>query len=365
VYIAFDNDAVGKEAAAAVARHFDPNKVYQVKFTKYKDANDYLQAGEGEELRKIWWNSKKYLPETIVSSFSDFKTILTQDQEKGFPYPFPTLNDKTFGMRFGESVLVTALEGVGKTEILHAIEHKILKETDHAVGAIFLEEPKKRHLQALAGLELKKPVHLPDTGISDDQVWDALEGLVQVDERLLVYSHFGSDDPDVLLDTIRFMVASRGCRYIFLDHIGMVISGLAGEDERKALDYISSRLEMMVKELNFALIMVSHVNDSGQTRGSRYISKIADIRIDLQRNLVSEDPVERLTTILTVSKNRFSGRTGPAGHLLFDPVTYTLTEVGYHEAFNPGESYGGHRSEEVGDVSDSHSNDNQRTAVAC
>lgn len=27
-----------------------------------------------------------------------------------------------------------------------------------------------------------------------------------------------------------------------------------------------------------------------------------------------------------VSKNRFSGRTGPAGDLLFDPVTYTLSE---------------------------------------
>ena len=51
----------------------------------------------------------------------------------------------------------------------------------------------------------------------------------------------------------------------------------------RALDYLSTRLEMMVKELNYALIIVSHVNDFGQTRGSRYISKISDIRIDAEQ----------------------------------------------------------------------------------
>jgi hypothetical protein len=83
---------------------------------------------------------------------------------------------------------------------------------------------------------------------------------------------------------------------------------------------------MMVKELDFALIIVSHVNDIGQTRGSRYISKIADIRIDATRDVTHEDPVARNTTYLTVSKNRFSGSTGPAGRLIFNPVTYTFRE---------------------------------------
>src|SRR5690348_2133228 len=109
----------------------------------------------------------------------------------------------------------------------------------------------------------------------------------------------------------------------------MAVSGLAGEDERRALDYFSTRLEMMVKELDFALIMVSHVNDEGRTRGSRYISKIADIRIDATRDTTNPDPVQRNTTELMVSKNRFSGRTGPACKLLFDPQTYTYSEASH------------------------------------
>jgi twinkle protein len=311
---------------ARVAKLFDYLKVYVVKFSKYKDPNDYLQHEEEEELRNIWWNSKKYLPENIVSSLTDFSGILKQPSVKGIPYPWSTINEMTYGIRKSESILLTAQEGVGKTELMHAIEHKLLKETDDAIGAIFLEEPKRRHLQALAGIELERPVHLPDCGCSEDQTVSALEKVVRKDDRLYLYSHFGSDDPESLIDTIRFLVGACSCGYVLLDHITMAVSGLAGDDERKALDYLSTRLEMMVKELDFALIIVSHVNDIGQTRGSRYISKIADIRIDATRDVTHEDPVARNTTYLTVSKNRFSGSTGPAGRLIFNPVTYTFRE---------------------------------------
>jgi twinkle protein len=107
----------------------------------------------------------------------------------------------------------------------------------------------------------------------------------------------------------------------------MVVSGLAGEDERRALDYISTRLEMMVKELNYALLIVSHVNDVGQTRGSRYISKVADIRIDLHRNLLADDSLTRNTTNIYVPKNRYCGRTGLSGSVRFDPLTNTYREL--------------------------------------
>jgi twinkle protein len=324
IYLAFDSDSAGRDCARAVAKLFDFNKVYLVKFSNRKDANEYLMANEADELRNIWYNSKKYLPETIVSTFQDFEAIIKVPHKRGIDYPTKTLTEMTYGIRTGESVLITAQEGVGKTEFMHTIEHHILRGTtdDISVGAIFLEEPKKRHLQALAGIELKKPAHLPDSGVTDSEVLSALGEVIKKDDRLYVYSHFGSDDPDSILDSIRFLVSVRQCRYIMFDHITMAVSGLAGDDERRALDYLSTRLEMMVKELDFALLMVSHVNDNGQTRGSRYISKIADIRIDLTRDVENGS----FETFVNVSKNRFCGRTGPAGVLVFDPVMYVLTE---------------------------------------
>jgi twinkle protein len=323
VYLAFDGDAKGREAASRVAKLFDPNKVYLVRLTKRKDANEYLQAGEANELKNIWWNSRKYMPETIISSLDEFAEILSQEPKAGIPYPFPTLTEMTYGIRTGESVLITAQEGIGKTEFMHAIEYQLLQNTTWNIGAIFLEEPKKRHLQALAGIHLQKPAHLPDSGCTQSEIITALQQAVGVDDRLHIYSHFGSDDPEQLVDTIRFLVVARNCRVVLLDHISMAVSGLAGDDERRALDFLSTRLEMLVKELDFALILVSHVNDEGLTRGSRYISKVADIRIDLFRDVKGGSTL----TELIVSKNRYCGRTGSAGTLDFNRQKYLLYEV--------------------------------------
>lgn len=327
IYLAFDNDGPGRDAARVVAKLFDFNKVFQVKFSNRKDANEYLRHNEADELRNVWENSRKYIPEEIIHSLDDFKEILKNPPKNGVSYPFPTLTEMTYGIRTGETVLLKAKEKVGKTELMHAIEFQLLKETNDAVGAIFLEEPKQRHLQALAGLHLRKPVHLPDCNCTADQIYSAVKTVVGTDGRLHLYSHFGCDDPDVLLDTVRFLVSACGCKYILFDHISMAVSGLSGEnDERRALEYLATRLEMMVKELNFALIMVSHVNDQGQTRGSHYLTKVADITIDAARNLMHPDEKERRTIHLSIPYNRFCYKTGPAGNIVFDPVTNTLTE---------------------------------------
>lgn len=325
IYLAFDADTAGRDLAGAVAKLFDYNKVYHVRLQhgKLKDANDFVQAGKSEELKKLWWNAKPYLPEAIVSSFSDFHSILTETPKPSVSYPFPTLTEKTYGIRTGESVLITALEGVGKTELCHAIESHLLRETDSSIGAIFLEEPKRRHLQAIASAQLQRPVHLPSEFVSDLEVFEAVKQAVGKDDRLHLYSHFGSTDPEQILDHIRFLVAVRNCRYVLLDHIGMVVSGLLGDDERRALDYLSTRIEMMVKELDFAMIMASHVNDNGDTRGSRMIAKVVDVRIDLSRDLQGGSNI----THLTISKNRFCGRTGHAGDLSFNPASYSYSEM--------------------------------------
>ena len=329
IYLAFDGDEPGRDAAAAVAKLFDYNKVYDIRFPggNRKDANDYLRAGEESELRNIWWNSKKFLPDNIKSSLEDFKKELLIPPKFGIPYPFPTLTQMTYGLRTGEVVLVTAPSGVGKTEIVHTILHHVLKETDDAVGAIFLEESKQRLLQAMAGIELKRPVHLPDSGCTPSQTYDALKQVVRSDDRLHVYSHFGSDNPETLLDTIRFLVTARGCRWIFFDLISLAVAGLGGDREREALEYLSARLEIMTQELDFGLIMVSHVNDFGQTRGSRMILNNCHIRINAKRDLENTSDRSRRTTELTITKNRPAYHTGPAGSLLFEPISCTLSET--------------------------------------
>lgn len=334
IYLAFDNDGPGKDACKAVARLFDYNKIYVVDFDIKKDANEYLQAGQSDVLRNLWLNAKRYLPEQVVEVRKDnIQELLGEEPKKGVPYPFKTLNDMTHGIRRGESVLITAPEGVGKTELMHAIEYQLLKETDDGIAAIFLEEDKPDHLRALASIELARPTNVSGVGCTRADIAAAVERVIKTDGRLHIYNHFGSDDPDVLLDTIRFLVTCRGVVFVLLDHLGICVSGLRDEkDERRALDYLSTRLAMMIKELNFALIFVSHVNDAGQTRGSRLIAKDCHVRIDATRDIKANSNIINLM----VSKNRPPmGKSGPAGSLLFDQYTRRYSEVGHANDNSP------------------------------
>jgi len=115
----------------------------------------------------------------------------------------------------------------------------------------------------------------------------------------------------------------------------MIVTGYEGDDERKKLDYLSTRLAMMTRELDFTLFLVSHVNDEGRTRGSRNIAKVADILIHLERDIEAPSERERNLTRLMVRGNRPASMTGPAGTLQFNFKTFTLREVTTLEAESP------------------------------
>lgn len=328
IYIAFDADEPGTKAMKAVASLFDPNKVYIVPFgSPYKDANDYLKDNKVREFQKVWWSSKKHRPKGIVESFDDIKAILeASDALPVATYPFPTLQEMTYGVRLGEVNLITAQEKVGKTAFMSALEYHLIKNTDMNMGIIHLEQSQKRSIQGLLNYEFPAATNLPDSGVSSDDQLAAYTKLVGKEGRVHFYSHFGSDDPDVILDVIRYLVAVCGCKFVFLDHITMLVTGFEGDDERRKLDYLSTRMAMLTRELGFTLFLVSHVNDEGKTRGSRNISKVADLIVHLERDNESESYDVRHTTKLLIKGNRDIASSGPAGYLWFDDKTYTLHE---------------------------------------
>jgi twinkle protein len=322
IYLALDGDSKGQRATHDIAQLFPREKLFHVRFNRRKDALAYLEAGEESELLSIWNNSKLYLPEHTISSLADFSSVFDKTPKEGIHYPFKTLQEITYGLRRGETALVTAREGVGKTEFLHALQYHILRNTDEKIGCFFLEETTRRHLESLAGIHLQMPCHLPDSGCSVDQIKAAVREVLQTDDRLFLDTHFGSFDVKSLLDQIRFYVSGCGCSVIMLDHIHMAICGSSRDtDERRDIDYFFTEAETMVKELGFALIVVSHVNDFGETRGSRWGSKVADIRIDLSREIDSN--IMRID----VPKNRFGGKAGFAGNYLFNPFTRRYQEI--------------------------------------
>lgn len=320
IILCFDNDEPGQRALREVAPLFDFHKVYQVKFHKYKDANDYLQKQDVSDFLECWKNARRFAPDNIISSFSEIvKSLQESNEDQIGTYPFKHLNENLFGLHMGEVVLFKGPEGIGKTEIFRAMEHHLLRTTPHNIGIIHLEEDNGTTVKALSGYELNAPAVLPDSGLSQGDIFDGYRKAVNNDEsRVHIYSSFETEDEQVLLDNIRFLVTAAGCKFIFLDHISWLATGMADEDERKKLDRISQKFKLLAKELKFCFIMISHVNDNGQTRGSRNISKVANTVIDLSRDKISMDSEERNTTFFMIEKARLGGRTGPAGKAMFD-----------------------------------------------
>lgn len=327
IYLCFDNDNPGHSAAKDVALLFDPNKIYQVQLEKYKDANEFLQAGDDKSFYSVWYNAKKYKPKGILSSWEEIKEALfASDREAIAHYPFPTLDEMTYGIRSKEVILFKAPEKVGKTEIFRAIEHNILATTDFNIGIIHMEEDEKRAIHGLVTYQLQEPVHLPSSTKSKEEIFEAFKQLSKKEERAHFYSHYGSQDHKVILDVIRALVTQCHCKFIFLDHLTMVVTGLELENERQALDMISTELTMMTKELDFTVFVISHVNDEGKTRGSRNIAKVADLIISLSRDILNDDLDAKNTLNITVEGARFCGKTGSSAPLSFNTETYTLSE---------------------------------------
>jgi twinkle protein len=343
IIINFDNDEPGQEAARKIAPLFDFKKVYNLCLEKGKDANEYAQKELNKAYYEAWAGCKRYTPDNLLSTMAEFrKALKEQKSEKIVNYPFTALQEKLFGIHEGEVVLVKGLEGLGKTEFLRAVENMVLHETKHNVGIIHLEESNGETLRGMAGYYTATPVQSPEMPASDEEVLEILEQILGKDEdRFVLYSAFDVEDEDKFIDNIRFMVTANNCKIVTFDHISWLATGTQDskeDSERMKLDRISQRLKMLAEELRFGLVMVSHVNDLGQTRGSRYISKAANTVINLNRNKTTEDEAERVKLYMTVEKARLVGaKEGPAGYAVYntellmleDPLTRGLQyEIG-------------------------------------
>lgn len=332
VLFCFDSDKQGKEAMEECASIFS-HKAYRMELPPdCKDANDCLMLGQQSGFVKAFWNAKKWTPQGIINAKDLLNEVLKPLAKADCDYPFEGIQKLTYGIRKGELIMVCAGSGLGKSQFLRELAWQIFKNTGDNVGCLFLEESVNKTALSLMSLAADKPLHLPDTLVSDEEKVKAHTEVFGSD-RFYLFGDF-CDDIDKVFNQMRAMVKALDCQYIFLDHISLLVSGGSSGDERKALDEIMTKLRIFVQETGIALIAVSHLkrpNDKGhedgaatslaQLRGSGSIAQLSDIVIGLERNAQADDEVVRNTTKARVLKNRFSGMTGPAGAMMYDKET--------------------------------------------
>jgi len=324
VKFCFENDKAGR-AAKEVLCQMLPNKVKEVSLTKYKDANEYLLAGEIDEFKRSWNNALVFTPDNIYHSEADLVGILNDTEtETYYETSFKALNQKIKGIPLNHVTLITGMEGLGKTELLRSLEWDALRQ-GIPVAILHLEETKLTILKGLACYPLEKNARNPDVPVPKAEVLAALREASNDFENLFVFEFKQDPDVSMILEQINYLVHVCGVKYIFIDPINQ-FDPVDDTSRVEFLDDLVKKVAKYVANNPVGVVWTAHVDDEGRTRNSRMISKACSIRIDIKRDLTAEDDDLRNTTFPTVSKNRPFSKTGPAGQLFFDESTFTMQQ---------------------------------------
>jgi twinkle protein len=330
IILSVDTDDAGNGVADKIANLF-PNKVYRIPHDKYKDANEFLQAGAGQAYRSAFYNAKKYTPQNVWNTPEQFLGILHEEDDAMYlPTGIASFDEVALGLMQGHLTVFQAPEGIGKTEFMRYLEYHFLSNyKDVPIAICHLEETKKRGLLGLVSYKLGRNLtrkDLIDEANMGDEVDQALIELTE-GENLYQFTIGVDEDPMEILNRIRYFSQACGVKYVFFEPIqDLAYSRQGDESIEKWLSALSVQLSRMASELNVGIVTIAHENDDGQIRDCRTIGKRASVVVKLERDKMSEDDDDRNTTKLLVTKNRPAGTTGHAGSLTFDADSFTLKE---------------------------------------
>ncbi len=356
VVVCFDNDRPGVEASQKVAQLFEPNKCKIVRL-EYKDPNEYQKMGKAKDFVQAWWSAETYTPAGIMNLSKLGDSLYEEEYCETIPYPWSDMNEKTYGMRTGELTTFTSGAGMGKSSIMRELMYHILKNSNDNIGILALEESTKNTAFNIMSVEANQRLYIKEirNQFSREQL-----NIWQKDTigsgRFFAFDHFGSIGNDEILSRIRYMAKSLDCKWIFLDHLSILVSGQDDGDERKSIDVLMTKLRSLVEETGVGLLLVSHLrrptgdlgHENGKEvtlshlRGSASIAHLSDSVIALERNQQSDDEVIACTTTIRILKNRYTGETGVSSYLHYDKKSGRMTQIN-----NPYEEQSGDKNEGV------------------
>lgn len=335
VIFMFDMDTPGRQAADECAALLTPGKA-KIASLAMKDANELLQAGKTDEIISAIFGAKEFRPDGIVAGIDLLEQVLNPKNMQGIPYPWACINEVTKGLRLQELVTICAGSGIGKSTMVREVAYHLLMNREK-VGYVALEESVQKTALSIMGLHTNQILHFGTSTLNQNGLTEAFYQSVG-NGRFYLYDHFGSTGSDNLLNKLRYMARGMDCKWIILDHLSILVSGIDDGDERRLIDNTMTALRSLVQELNIGLILVSHLSDPGgkvgheegaavtlrQLRGSRAIGQLSDIVIGLERNQQSDDP--NMTSVRVV-KNRPIGICGLVGNLRYVQETGRLVEA--------------------------------------
>ncbi|WP_201263730.1 DnaB-like helicase C-terminal domain-containing protein [Escherichia coli] len=274
----------GKEATDDVAGFLLSDNIYVARYPNerndpngVKDIRDIYKKGKWMDIWNMFAKAQdKYVPDKLIGLERISIENLRKKKKDGVPLPcFPRLYELTRGPRTGELWTLTGPSGGGKSTFSRKIEYAIIEylrnmdiprldgwKENEKIAIIRLEEDEEESVNSLYAEELKIDpkafVADPEQFLTDEQHL-AIHQRWIAEDKVKIFDHFGSIPTDQLLQKLKQMVFLDGCRWIILDHLSMVISGLKSDNERRDLDNIMTELAAFCKKYDVFILSISHM----------------------------------------------------------------------------------------------------------
>ncbi len=227
----------------------------------------------------------------------------------------------------------------GKSSLIREIIYHILQSTNESIGIVALEESPAETARKLASLVLNKNSAKEQIPLEELKIgFDTIFG----DDRIIMLDHQGAVTDNTVLDQLEYMALS-GCKYIFIDHITILVSeGVDGLTGNESQDKMMNDLLKLVKRHDIYIGLISHLRKTpnqsksfeegkipslDDIRGSGSVKQISMDVIGFARDMTAQDIRIRNQIKMSVLKCRFTGLTGPVNGCYYDYDTGRLKEI--------------------------------------
>lgn len=275
IVLFFEASPEGLRKAQECAQIFPAGKVKLAKMDAYRGPAEALRDNRPGDIETALWSAATYRPKGIINAregaeeFAKEAGLLPQ-----WPYPWRNLQDRTRGMRPGEVSYHVGGTGASKTTILYQIV---------------------AHLATLPEVAPKQPKDMPPQLNRPKIGWLGFEDTVRsvkigllsahAKQRLALYplppeeilkihqSLFGSGaielyDPEnaewgmaAILGYARYLTRALDCGVVVVDPLSFIVAGMdATENERRAIDKVSSEFAALAKQTGAHFHISHHLN---------------------------------------------------------------------------------------------------------
>lgn len=251
--LCFDDDKPGRDATLAANKCLPEAKEATL---PYNDANECLLKGATRAAFVAVTFKMEAVKNTRIIWARELHKDAGKPAEFGeLTWPWPSLNDATRGIRYGETIYIGAAQKMGKSEVVDSVSAHFVQ--NHGIKVLMAKPEQVNFLtiKKMAGKIAGKVFHDPKV-LFDQVAYDKTAPVMNDNVALIdLYQHMGWK---TLKEDIE-AAAHAGVKAVFIDPITNLTNGMNAAEANVQLQAVAQELSAMAMDLNIVMFIFCHL----------------------------------------------------------------------------------------------------------